>query len=99
MQINLEELSLVELRAIAKEKGIKNIQKFRKHELMDILKDSGDVADELAAPVEDSASVEEQKSTAVNEINEAADEAKARAKDRFCLLIPNSEIVNPKSEI
>jgi transcription termination factor Rho len=81
LQINLEELSLVELRAIAKEKGIKNIQKFRKHELMDVLKDSGDVADE-AAPIEASPSVEEKKMSAVNgtkasEETEAVDKAKA----------------------
>ncbi len=60
MQINLEELSLVELRAIAKEKGIKNIQKFRKHELMDLVKGAGDAADE-AASVEEAAITAEEK--------------------------------------
>jgi transcription termination factor Rho len=60
LQINLEELSLVELRAIAKEKGIKNIQKFRKHELMDLVKGAGDAADE-AASVEEAAITAEEK--------------------------------------
>ena len=60
LQINLEELSLVELRAIAKEKGIKNIQKFRKHELMDLVKDAGDATDETAS-VEETEVIEVQK--------------------------------------
>jgi len=65
LQINLEELSLVELRAIAKEKGIKNIQKFRKHELMDIVKGSGDIADQTVASTVEGTSVVEASITEV----------------------------------
>ncbi|MBW8384098.1 MAG: Rho termination factor N-terminal domain-containing protein, partial [Youngiibacter sp.] len=70
MQINLEELSLVELRAIAKEKGIKNIQKFRKHELMDLVKEAGDAAD---ASAEEVSSIAEQKTAEVEVINAAVE--------------------------
>ena len=70
LQINLEELSLVELRAIAKEKGIKNIQKFRKHELMDLVKEAGDAAD---ASAEEVSSIAEQKTAEVEVINAAVE--------------------------
>ena len=70
LQINLEELSLVELRVIAKEKGIKNIQKFRKHELMDLVKEAGDAAD---ASAEEVSSIAEQKTAEVEVINAAVE--------------------------
>ncbi len=95
LQINLEELSLVELRAIAKEKGIKNIQKFRKHELMDLVKEAGDAAD---ASAEEVSSIAEQKTAEVEVIN-AAVEMKAddttKAEEAPAAIEPEKPVAEP----
>ncbi|MFA6940523.1 MAG: transcription termination factor Rho [Clostridiaceae bacterium] len=78
MEDNLNSFTLIELRNIAKEAGIKNISKFKKDELIEILKNSniaflkkdGDIQVEKISPKKDEDIQAEKISTKKEELNQ-----------------------------
>ena len=57
--MDLEDYTLVELRQLAKEKGIKNVSKLKKEELITLLKDGDNLSDEESYSIEEIEEVEE----------------------------------------